>query len=88
MYTCELRTSVEKKFFKLRKRNPKQLEIIWKKIEELLQNPSHYKNLRHPLQNLKRVHIDKSFVLTFSVNETAKTVIIEDYDHHDKIYLE
>jgi YafQ family addiction module toxin component len=86
MYTYELRKSVEKKFFKLRKRNPKQLEIIGKKIEELVQNPNHYKNLRSPSQHLKRVHIDKSFVLTFSVNEATKTVIIEDYDHHDKIY--
>ncbi|MEM4242775.1 MAG: hypothetical protein QXR48_04540 [Candidatus Woesearchaeota archaeon] len=87
MYTLELRESIEKKFFKIRKRNPKQLEIIWKKIEEMLQNPNHYKNLRSPLQHLKRIHIDKSFVLVFSVNETTKTVIIEDYDHHDKIYV-
>ncbi|MEM2916386.1 MAG: hypothetical protein QXT19_03465 [Candidatus Woesearchaeota archaeon] len=87
MYTLELRESIEKKFLKLRKRNPKQLEIIWKKIEEILQNPNHYKNLRSPLQHLKRIHIDKSFVLVFSVNETTKTVTIEDYDHHDKIYV-
>ncbi len=85
MYTYELRKSVEKKFFRLR--NPKQLEIIRKKIEELVENPHHYKNLRSPLQHLKRVHIDKSFVLTFSINEATKTVIIEGYDHHDKIYL-
>jgi mRNA-degrading endonuclease RelE of RelBE toxin-antitoxin system len=35
---------------------------------------------------MRRVHIDKSFVLVFSIDETEKTVIIEDYDHHDKIY--
>ncbi len=28
MYDCELRESVEKIFFKLAKKNPKQLEII------------------------------------------------------------
>ena len=86
MYTYELRKSVEKIFFKLAKRNPKQLEIIYDKIREIIQNPHHYKNLRKPLQHLKRVHIDKSFVLTYSVEEIRKVVIIEDYDHHDKVY--
>jgi len=38
------------------------------------------------MQHLKRVHIDKSFVLVFSVDESNKKVIIEEYDHHDRIY--
>ncbi len=78
---------MEKIFFKLAKRNPKQMYIIGKNIEEVLQKPQHYKNLRTPLQNLKAVHVDKSFVLTFSVDEELKIVIFEDYDHHDKVYL-
>ena len=86
MYSLELRKSVEKIFRKLAKRNPKQLRILDKKINEILQNPHHFKNLRKPLQHLKRVHIDKSFVLVYSVDEGRKAVIIEDYDHHDRIY--
>ena len=86
MYSYELRKTVEKIFLKLAKRNPKQLLIIEGKIQEIRQNPQHYKNLRKPLQDLKRVHIDKSFVLTFSVDENTKRIIIEDYDHHDNIY--
>ena len=86
MYNLELRKSVEKIFFKLAKKNPKQLEIIYNKINEITKNPHHYKNLRRPLQHLKRVHIDKSFVLVFSINEKKKLIIIEDYDHHDRIY--
>jgi YafQ family addiction module toxin component len=86
MYSYELRKSVEKTFFKLAKRNPKQLEIIEKKINEIVQDTQHYKNLREPFQGFRRVHIDKSFVLLFSVNEKNKKVIIEDYDHHDNIY--
>lgn len=86
MYSYELRKSVEKEFFKLAKKNPKQLLIIEKKINGIRQNPQHYKNLKNPLQHLKRVHIDKSFVLVFSVDENRKHVIIEDYDHHDNIY--
>ena len=86
MYGCEIRKSVEKIFFKLAKGNPKQLKIIYKKIEEIRSNPHRYKNLRSPLQHLKRVHIDKSFVLVFSVDESRKVIVIEDYDHHDNIY--
>ncbi len=86
MYSYELRASVEKIFFKLAKKNPMQLEIIYKKIEEICENPYHYKNLRTPLQHLRRVHIDRSFVLVFSVDETKKHIIFEDYDHHDVIY--
>lgn len=87
MYQYEFRETVEKILQKLAKKNPKQLAIIEKKIEEIVHNPHHYKNLRAPLQHLKRVHIDKSFVLVFSVDETTKTIIIEDYDHHDNIYF-
>ena len=87
MYSYELRKSVEKIFLKLAKRNPKQILIIEGKILEIRENPQHYKNLRKPLQHLKRAHIDKSFVLVFSVDENKKHIIIEDYDHHDSIYL-
>jgi len=62
------------------------MEIIGKKVKEIIQNPHRYKNLRSPLNGWKRVHIDKHFVLAFSVNENTKTVTLEDYDHHDNIY--
>ncbi|MBS3802526.1 MAG: type II toxin-antitoxin system RelE/ParE family toxin [Candidatus Thermoplasmatota archaeon] len=86
MYRLEIRKSVEKIFFKLAKKDPEQLDAISKKIEEIRLNPHHYKNLRKPLHHLRRVHIDKSFVLAFSIKESKKLVIIEEYDHHDKIY--
>lgn len=86
MYSYELRKSVEKIFFKLTKKNPRQLEIIYNKINEIIKNPNRYKNLRKPMQHFKAVHVDSHFVLAFSVYDFQKLVIIEDYDHHDKIY--
>ncbi len=86
MYQYEFREKVERILKKLAKKSPQQLMVIEKKIEEIIQNPQHYKNLRAPLQHLKRVHIDGSFVLVFSVDETTKKIIFEDYDHHDTIY--
>ncbi|MBR9703512.1 hypothetical protein GOV10_05715 [Candidatus Woesearchaeota archaeon] len=71
-------------FSELARKNPKQLAIIFKKIPEILAHPEHFKNLRAPLQHLKRVHIDKSFVLTFAVKNDS--VSIEDYKHHKEAY--
>jgi len=84
MYFFDIRDHLDKALNKLSKKNPKQFEIILKKIAEVIQNPHHYKNLRKPLQHLRRVHIDKSFVLIFSVNK--KRVLFEELDHHDRIY--
>ncbi len=38
------------------------------------------------MHGAKRVHIDKSFVLTYEVDERGKSVKLLDYDHHDNIY--
>ena len=42
MYDIVLRRSVEKIFFKLAKKNPRQLEMIYDKLEEIRLNPQHY----------------------------------------------
>lgn len=86
MYTLFIKPDLAKEFDKLAKKNPKQMEIILKKVEEILQNPQHYKNLRAPLNHWKRVHIDHHFVLTFFVDENTKIVTLKDYDHHNNIY--
>ncbi|MCX9087832.1 MAG: type II toxin-antitoxin system RelE/ParE family toxin [Candidatus Methanoperedens sp.] len=82
----KIKPDLENTLKKLAKKNRKQVEIILKKVEEILSDPHRYKNLRAPLNDWKRVHVDKHFVLTFSIDEKSKTVILEDYDHHDNIY--
>ena len=86
MYTLKIKPGLEKTLKKLAKKNRVQVEIIFKKVEEILANPHRYKNLRTPLNDWKRVHVDKHFVLLFSVDEESKSVTLEDYDHHDNIY--
>ena len=86
MYSLDIKPSLKKKLIKLAKKKPKQAEIIARKSEEIIKNPHRYKNLRTPLQKWKRVHVDAHFILTFSIDENRKVVILEDYDHHDKIY--
>lgn len=87
MYSLAVRPELDKKLKKLVKKNRKQYEIIMKKAGEILHNPQHYKNLRAPLQHLKRVHIGGNFVLAFSVDENTKMVTLEDFEHHDRIYV-
>ncbi|MEK6914881.1 MAG: hypothetical protein AABW83_04485 [Nanoarchaeota archaeon] len=35
---------------------------------------------------IRRVHVGKSFVLTYEILENYKIVRILDYDYHDKIF--
>ena len=86
MYNLIIREELDSKFEKLAKKNKKQLEIILNKADEILENPHRYKNLKALMNHFRRVHIDKHFVLIFSVDEESKTVTLEDYDHHDNIY--
>ncbi len=60
---------------------------LQKKVKQILEDPYRFKPLRAPMQSLRRVHVYGPFVLTYSIDESAKTVMLEDYDHHDKIYL-
>lgn len=86
MYKLVIREKVDKRFFKLSKKNKPLMKIVDKKILQIRENPYRFKPLRKPLQNKRRVHIGKSFVLIYSINETKKIVTIEHFDHHDFIY--
>lgn len=86
MYDLELKESVEKLFHKLAKKNRSEMEIIEKKIAQILENPYHFKPLKKPMAHKRRVHIVGSMVLVYSIDEVKKTVIIHDYDHHDNVY--
>ncbi|MDO8656645.1 MAG: addiction module toxin RelE [Nanoarchaeota archaeon] len=90
MFEFDLSDELKLILRKLSKKDPKRVEIINKKIKEIInsnhQNIDHYKNLRHDMKHLKRVHIDKHFVLTFSVNKENNFILFVDFDHHDTVY--
>lgn len=85
MYALETRAHVDRAFKKLAKRNPRQMEAISKKIQEMLEDPRRFKPMRFPLAGMRRVHFG-NFVLLFTVDERRKTVVLEDYEHHDRVY--
>jgi len=86
----DLSPQLEEKLKKLLKHDKRRYEIIMKKIEKIVESDEltieHFKNLRHDLSDRKRVHIDKSFVLTFEYNKAKKHILFLDFDHHDNIY--
>ena len=85
-FSDELKLKVRK----LLKKDRKKVEIIHKKVKDIVKcSPDeimHYKNLRHDMKGLKRVHIDAHFVLTFRVDVKNNFVLFVDFDHHDNIY--
>ena len=88
MYKFELEEKLHQILKKLFKKDKKRYEITWKKINEIINSADieHYKNLKFPMNEFKRVHIGKSFVLVFKYDKTNDKVRFYDLDHHDKIY--
>ena len=86
MYNLEIKPSCQRDIEKLCKKNPVLREALEKKMNEILENPQHYKPLKYDLTGEKRVHIMKSFVLKFEVDENTKTVIFIFFGHHDEAY--
>jgi YafQ family addiction module toxin component len=87
MYKLEIKTTADKIFRKLARKNRRQLEIISKQIKEIRKNPEHkYKHLRKPLDDFYRVHIDSNFVLIFDINHSEQLIVIYYYGHHDDVY--
>jgi len=88
MRKYEIRHSLRKVLKKISKKDKPAFEQVIKKIEEIIScnDLGHYKNLKSPLQEFKRVHIKTSFVLVFKYLKSENKIIFYDFDHHDNIY--
>jgi len=85
MYALGARAGAERKLARLSKKDKSRMEALRKKVREIQEDPYRFKPLRAPMDHLRRVHIGP-FVLTYSVDEPHKTVILVDFEHHDKVY--
>ena len=61
------------------------MHVIEEKIKETLDEPHRFKPMHFPLAGMRRVHIG-NFVLLFSIDEQRGTVVLEDFEHHDRVY--
>jgi len=88
MYSETYSEEITRKLAKLKKKDVKQYQNVRKKIDWILANPEHkYKDLHYDMKGMNRVHVGH-FVLIFRINAVKKIISFEDYDHHDKIYME
>ena len=77
---------LKRKLKKLCKKDKPLYNVIIKKIKEILicKDLNHYKNLKNPLQEFKRVHIKKSFVLLFKIKQNK--IVFYSLNHHNSVY--
>ncbi len=71
---------------KLCNKNPVLQEALRKKMNEVAESPYHYKPLKYDLAGERRVHILKSFVLKYEIDEANKFVRFIFFGHHDDAY--
>jgi YafQ family addiction module toxin component len=86
MYLLEVSRHLDRILRRLARKDPIAHKAIEKKTAQILEDPFRFKPLSAPMQGKRRVHVMGSFVLVYSVDEKRNAVILEDYDHHDRIY--
>lgn len=90
MFGFDLSDELKIKIRKLVRKDKKKVEIINKKIKEIIRNDlstiDRYKNLKYGMKEFKRVHIDQHFVLIFKADKENNFILFEDFAHHDDVY--
>ncbi len=85
-YSLEVSPQFEEDYRKKCLKNRAFRQALDKKVAQILENPFHYKPLRAPMQGMRRVHVQSSFVILFQPLEQAKTVRLVALRHHDEAY--
>jgi len=85
-YSFAILSTCEKQMSKICKKNRVLGFALEKKMAEILEDPLSYKPLKHDLAGEFRVHVTKSFVLKFGVNQTIQKVTFLSFEHHDEAY--
>ena len=80
----EISSDCKKEIRKLCKNNKNLETALKKKIQQIIEMPYHFKPLKKPLQNKRRVHILSSFVLIYEVE--GEIVRLLRFAHHDDAY--
>jgi mRNA-degrading endonuclease RelE of RelBE toxin-antitoxin system len=85
-YSNELKYTLKKI---VRKNKPLYLATL-KKIDEIInrdvESIDYYKNLRNDLNEYKRVHVLKHYVLLFKIYKETNKIYFQKIRHHDEAY--
>jgi len=90
MFTFDISDELKILITRLIKKDKRRSEILQNKIEEIIHSDistiDHYPNCKYGLKQYKHVHIDKSFVLLFSVDKNLRHVYFYRLGHHDDFF--
>jgi len=86
MHDFSVEEGLRKTLDRLYKRDRQTYERVMSKIDEIVscEDVDHYKNLRKPLQEFKRVHVGV-WILLFRYSDDK--LIFVKLEHHDDAYL-
>ena len=84
-YELDISDVCEEAIKKHGKKNAALKTALEKKMAQILENPHHFKPLKNPLQNKRRVQLG-SFVLIYGIDEQTRTVKFLRFSHHDDAY--
>jgi YafQ family addiction module toxin component len=85
-YNLEVSEACKREIQKMCRKNRTLEDALRKKISQILETPHHFKPLKAPFQNKRRVHIMNCFVLIYEVAEETKSVRLLKFSHHDDAY--
>jgi len=90
MLNFQISEKLKKKLQVISKKDKILALIFSKKVEEVISHNSKtintYKNLKSPLNELKRIHLTNNFILLFQFNQKENCIIFIDILHWDKAY--
>lgn len=84
LHSLEIEEQCQKDIKSLTKNNNSLRIALEKAINRVLLTPEHFKPMRFPLQNTRRVHVLGSFVLVYEVKWNIVRLLR--FSHHDEAY--
>ena len=81
---------LEKKLYKISKKDKDLAKNIFKKVNEIVNHDIYtidmYKNLVSPMNEFKRIHLTGSYILLFKVFKSENFILFVDVVHRDEAY--
>lgn len=90
MFSYNIEVNLKKKLKILAKKDKILANNFKKKVFEIINHNidtiTTYKNLRSPMNEFKRIHLTKNFILIFKVDLENKHIVFIEIAHIDKAY--
>ena len=90
MFKYDISEKLKRKLKKISKKDKTLALNFYKKLKEIINKNkntiSTYKNLKSPLNHLKRIHLTDNFILLFVVNIEENHIVFIDIMHWNKAY--